>query len=56
MIPHFGKAFTHRLVVTEISLFRTVNTHLDPTGDLFVFQGVKPSVKISVVWIVFKVH
>lgn len=45
MNPHFGNAFTHRLVVTEIAFFRTVNTRLDPTGDLFVSQGVKPSVK-----------
>ena len=45
MNPHFGNTFTHRLVVTEISFLRTVNTRLDPTGDLFVSQGVKPSVK-----------
>lgn len=45
MNPHFGNAFTYRLVITEISFFRAVNTRLDPTGDLFVFQRVKPSVK-----------
>jgi hypothetical protein len=45
MNPHFANAFTHRFMVFEISFFRTINTRLDPTGYLFVLQGVKPPIK-----------
>ena len=45
MNPHLTNAFTHRFVISEISILRPIDTRLDSTGCLFVSQGFEPPIK-----------